>query len=731
MSSEQSPPQLSDLAIKAGLALHRSRSGNHYKLSARDKVEALTGSLLPTIPIVALCALLAAHIAWAPERSTSIAAWLIVMLLLVGLRAWTHLGMPIANKGRSRKAAGSDWDSLFKRNLAYLMAGGFGWAAYALLFMPHLDAAGRLSILCIMVCMATSLMITTRVVPYFSNMMTVLLIAPSAAIMLLGDADQVPLATLAFAYMVALIASSHINQRRVAAAIGMARMHDRLIVDAVRQQKKVESLNAELRDAQNSLIVLNQQLEERVKLRTSLLRREITEREGYQKRLEEIASSDPLTGLANRARLASTIALELDAALDDKSHVAVFFIDLDRFKEINDCMGHYSGDRVLETVAVRLKEKAVGASCIARWGGDEFVIVKAVAVADERSLELFAEEIVAALSEPIKIGSEKAKIGASVGIAVFPEHGKDPESLIKHADLAVYQAKVGGRGCVRLFRPDWQHRARERIQMVQALKDAIESDTLLLNYQPILDPVTGRVSSMEALLRWHHPEFGTVSPAVFVALAEESGLMVSLGNWVLRRACLDARHIVGPHCERVAVNVSAHQFSQGDFMAVLDGAMLDSGLDASGLELELTETVYAQDANRVRETLQSIRRRGVKIAIDDFGTGYSSLAYLQRFPVDVLKVDRSFVRDLGTGGDTIIAAVTSLARSLGVSVVVEGIETTEQLIHVRNLGADQVQGFLFARPMALEPAITWLHGNRVDALLAIEPVLDMPALAHG
>ncbi len=727
MPAIPSKTSLSPLAIQAGLALHRARVGRPYKLTARDKAEQLHAAVLPTVLIGMLTTAVATWIAWTTDNATRLSIWAGVSMILF-LAHWVD-GRTSRRQARSpRPAARPDWPFVVKRHLTLLALSGASWVAYSLMFLGNLDVIGRVSVLSMLTCMATGMMVSVSIIPYFSNALTVLLIGPASVMILMGQRDDAHMGLVSLGFMAAIIAWSHINERRIAVAIGMTRLNDKLVVDTIRQQKTVESLNRELRQAQDSLLELNQQLEERVRQRTSLLRREITEREGYQKRLESLASSDPLTGLANRARLASSIALELDAALEGKTRVAVYFIDLDRFKEVNDVMGHYTGDRVLEAVSARLSVLAVDAGCVARWGGDEFVVVQAVGESTDDDLESFATSIVTSVSEPIWVGNSKAIIGASVGIAVFPEHGNDPESLIRHADLAVYQAKLAGRSCIRMFRPDWQHRARERIQMIQALKDAIESDSLTLNYQPILDPVTGNVASMEALLRWRHADFGVVSPAVFVALAEESGLMVALGNWVLRRACHDARHLVGPYCDRVAVNASAHQFTQGDFKGVLEEAMQDSGLDPRSLELELTETVYAHDANQVRETLQAIRRLGVKIAIDDFGTGYSSLAYLQRFPVDVLKVDRSFVRDIDSGGDTIIAAVTSLARSLGVQVVVEGIETIEQLVHVRNLGADQVQGFLFAKPMELQAAIDWLHNNESRALRVPEPVLEMPAI---
>ncbi len=353
---------------------------------------------------------------------------------------------------------------------------------------------------------------------------------------------------------------------------------------------------------------------------------------------------------------------------------------------------------------------------MARWGGDEFIIVQAVSMASSDRLEAFASDLASHVRGPIQLGANTLKVGASVGIALYPTHGKDPESLIRHADLAVYQAKLDGRGRARLFQPIWQKEAKERIDMVNALKKAIEADELALVYQPIINPTDGRISAMETLLRWSHPEWGEVAPEIFVRLAEENGLMVSLGNWVLKHAGIAAKTLISQDCPVVTVNASIQQFTHGDFIAVLDTVLAENKLQPSSIEIEITESIYARDQNDVRKSLVAVRERGVGIAIDDFGTGYSSLAYLQKFPVDVLKVDRSFVASLDTVGDSIIGAATSMASSLGVKVVVEGIESVEELRRVRQLGATLVQGFLFSHPMPLEEACEWIKQHQMRTL---------------
>jgi len=517
------------------------------------------------------------------------------------------------------------------------------------------------------------------------------------------------LAPLALWYFISLAFMTRRNQAALVSAVSLSESNRRLRDKAVAQQRRMARMNKDLTRAQQSLVKMNHRLENSVHKRTVQLRSEIIEREKTQQKLEQIASADPLTGLANRIRLSALLRQALDT--DDENYVdslGVFFVDLDRFK-------------VLKKAARRLQLAVPNALCIARWGGDEFVVVMPRTKNGAHEVEDAAQRMVERITREFDLGGNTISLSASVGVSMAPEHGTDPDELILHADMAVYEAKRAGRSTYRLFTLQWQQEAADKLQLIGALRDAVANDLMTAVYQPILDPNTGQVQSMEALMRWTDQNLGPVSPETFIPLAETNGLIDTMGTWMLRQACLDAKQFVGEDCKRVSVNVSAQQLSNPNFVRIVENVLTESGLPPEALELELTETVYAKDTDQILTILKTLRDRGVRVAIDDFGTGYSSLAYLQQFPVDVLKVDKSFVRGVETDSAQIVAAITSLAASLDVEVVAEGVETVGQLRSVRELGANHVQGYLFARPQPLDETIAWLLENRKRTLVSKKP----------
>jgi diguanylate cyclase (GGDEF)-like protein len=382
--------------------------------------------------------------------------------------------------------------------------------------------------------------------------------------------------------------------------------------------------------------------------------------------------------------------------------VAVLFLDLDGFKHINDSLGHPIGDKLLQSVAQRLVDCVRASDTVSRQGGDEFVVLLSE-VEQAEDAAITARRMLQAISEPHSIDHHDLHVTTSIGVSICPDDGSDPETLIKNADTAMYQAKESGRQTFKFFRPAMNVRAVERQSIEEGLRRALEREELSLHYQPKIDLRTGAITGAEALLRWTHPTRGAVSPAQFIPVAEACGLIVPIGAWVLRQACAQARAWVdaGLPPMTLAVNVSAREFGDDNFPDGVFKILAETGLAPGALELELTETVLMKRAEAAAVVLQSLKERGVQVALDDFGTGYSSLSYLRRFPVDTLKIDQSFVRQISTGGadTTLVTAVIAMARGLKLRVVAEGVETLEELEFLRAQGCDEAQGYYFSRPV--------------------------------
>ncbi|MFC5300733.1 EAL and GGDEF domain-containing protein [Azospira restricta] len=428
---------------------------------------------------------------------------------------------------------------------------------------------------------------------------------------------------------------------------------------------------------------------------------DISERHAAEARIRQLAYYDPLTRLPNRTLLQDRVDQVLAQTRREGTLAALLFIDLDHFKTINDSLGHFTGDQLLCAVAQRMSECVRKTDTVARLGGDEFVVV-----CSETSIEGtagVARKILKAVSQSFQTDGHQLTVTPSVGISLFPQDGDDFETLLKHADTAMYRAKESGRNAYQFFAREMNEAAFERLMLENSLRVALERRELVLHYQPQVDLASGRIIGAEALIRWQHPQLGMVSPGRFVPIAEASGLIVPIGAWVLKEACRQAAEwrAAGLPPISVAVNISSAQFRQQRFDEAVAGVLQLTGLPAEHLELELTESIVMEDAEATVQALRKLSVMGVQLAIDDFGTGYSSLSYLKRFPIDKLKIDRSFVRDIVTDADdwAIASTVISMGQSLRLQVIAEGVETAEQLDMLRRQGCHAVQGYHFSRPV--------------------------------
>jgi len=424
---------------------------------------------------------------------------------------------------------------------------------------------------------------------------------------------------------------------------------------------------------------------------------DITDQRRSEAKIAHMAHHDALTGLPNRTLLNQQLEQAFNRAKRGEK-VAAHFLDLDYFKNVNDTLGHAAGDKLLKMVAERLRAVARDADIIARMGGDEFAILQ-TDVAQPADAGCLARRVIDSISRPYEIDGQQVIIGTSVGISIGPGDGQNPEALMRNADLALYRAKEDGRGAFRFFEPEMDAQMQERRTMEVDLRRALAAGQFELHYQPIVNLATNDISAFEALIRWRHPHKGLIAPNAFIPLAEEIGAIVPIGEWVIRQACTTAA--TWPRDVKVTVNLSPAQFRNPGLVQVVVGALAASGLPADRLELEITESILLQDNELTLNTLYQLRELGVMIAMDDFGTGYSSLSYLQSFPFDRIKIDRSFVKDIGdsVGSINIVRAVVAMAKGLGMATTAEGVETQEQRDSVQSEGCTEMQGFLFSKPL--------------------------------
>lgn len=441
--------------------------------------------------------------------------------------------------------------------------------------------------------------------------------------------------------------------------------------------------------------------------------KDITASRETQRDAERLAQYDSLTGLANRHRMTKRLTTMLMSYRNAKRSCAMMMLDLDRFKQVNDTLGHPAGDELLKQVAARLLRIVGNKGEVGRLGGDEFQIVLPD-IDDRGALGDLAQRVIQMVSQPYSINGARAIIGTSLGIAIAPYDGLDTEELVKAADLALYAAKGGGRGRYRFYSSDLKDGAKHRREVEEDLRDAIENEQLAMHFQPLVCSKTHMVKCCEALMRWEHPERGDISPSVFIPVAEEIGLIKKLGDWALNEVCGLAME--WPVELRVAVNVSAVQFAHDDFPQMVRNALANSGLSPERLELEITESVFLGDTGRAQRIFGELKEIGVKLALDDFGTGYSSLSYLRSAPFDKIKIDQSFVRgatEEGNNNAAILSAIVSLADALHMETVAEGVEAKDELDLVTERGATLVQGFIFSRSMSSETFLQTLKEGKL------------------
>jgi len=461
---------------------------------------------------------------------------------------------------------------------------------------------------------------------------------------------------------------------------------------------------------------------------------DISEQKEAEQKINRLAYFDNLTGLPNRGMFLERLHQSLALAARDGEMLSLVFLDLDNFKDVNDTLGHAAGDRLLCEVTARLSGCIRDADILARLGGDEFVVLL-TSVASQERISAAVQRMLDVFATPFQIDGSAVYSSASIGIALYPDDSHDASSLFRSADTAMYHAKKQGRGQFRFFSAEMNQKIMRRVALENSLRQGLERDEFFLVYQPQWDLKTNKMVGAEVLLRWQSAEFGLMPPSEFISLTEDSGLIFSIGEWVLRSACQQARRWAeAGHPEfKVAVNVSGKQLKQADFVTMLTGILRDTGINPRVLELEFTESVIMENAESTIDTLCSLKRMGVQLSIDDFGTGYSSLNYLKHFPVDRIKIDRSFVADVNRSNDdaAIVEAIISMGRSLSLKVLAEGVENSDQLHHLTALGCDEVQGFYLAKPMAADVLAGSLGGRhgRETGKLAVTEWFDGRAVA--
>ncbi|RMH15772.1 MAG: EAL domain-containing protein [Gammaproteobacteria bacterium] len=446
--------------------------------------------------------------------------------------------------------------------------------------------------------------------------------------------------------------------------------------------------------------------------------RDISERKSAEATIQYQAYHDLLTGLPNRALLEDRIRVAVMQSKRIKTMVAVLFLDLDAFKKINDSLGHSIGDSFLKAMANRLKACLREGDTLARFGGDEFVVVLPYA-RNEANVSLVAEKLLSQLRKPVEIDGQELFVTGSIGIALCPGDGQTMDDLIKHADIAMYAAKAAGKNCFHYCSEAMNAKHVNHLSMEQGLHRALKNNELLIEYQPQVDIESYQIVAMEALLRWEHPDYGRLSPSEFIPLAEESGLIIQIGEWVIIEACRQIREWrdMGRQDIRVSVNLSALQLHQENIVETVQQALQKAQLPGDALEIELTESVLMQDMDDAKRKLDRLNATGVKVAIDDFGTGYSSLAYIHELPVHTLKIDQGFVQRMNRNAadNSVIAAIIAMAEGLNLDLIAEGVETEEQLQQLKEMGCKNMQGFLYSRPLPKQAAAELLAANDEDA----------------
>lgn len=566
------------------------------------------------------------------------------------------------------------------------------WCVYAVVFyhqMALLELASTMVILSAMAGGAATVLAPSRAI---SSFYTTLLLVPISIMALIDPGQEYRiLGFLGVGFWLAMLSTSAQSNAFFMQVIDLKQRNSELLEDMQRERAEVVRVNQALVEANKQLDNNNANLEQQVTKRTE--------------ELFELSNRDALTGLLNRAGFKSQLNEKLAAARQHHTRLAILFIDLDGFKQVNDSLGHLIGDTVLETVARRLSAHCT-ADQLSRWGGDEFILT--AANINESNAVTLAESLRIAVSQPIEAQRNQISLDATIGIAFFPEHGTQAHTLIQKADFTMYQQKRTQRGAVCLYNEDIYHHVRLEEARRAGLAEAIRNNELTVYYQPIVDASTYEVVCIETLLRWRF-RGKAISPAVFIPLAEKSGLINKLGTWVLERACIETLELDITPLPAVSVNVSVLQLLEDDFIAHIDRILTGTGFPATKLHLEITESAFAQNRVAIREKVEALKARNIQISIDDFGTGFSSLSQLQLLSFDRIKIDKSFVMDLSSGNEAIIRATLMIAREFGCQTVAEGVESVSQAQRLRNMGVTHLQGFYFARPMPAAEFTHWFH----------------------
>jgi diguanylate cyclase (GGDEF)-like protein len=646
-----------------------------------------------------------------PAYAEALVMWLTCMVSVLSVRAVDIL---VWHPARIAPADGGSWDAgrEIARFSACCLASGLLWAAFPLVFFPMMSEVHRVAATVVLAAIAGgSPAVLAPCLPLAIAFCGALEVPAWIYFLALPGRENLVFGTLGLASFPGLVVYARSWHASVLRTIRLSTANKRLLAETEQQRRKTEAVNRELTQAQAKLNEVNISLEQRILDRTADLAAEISERERYAEALARLASTDALTELANRTVFMDQLDTMLAEAEAASSSVAVLFIDLDKFKQVNDVRGHETGDHVLRMAARLLRKHGGPSAQVARWGGDEFVLALPHdrASAADAALAL-ARKLRRALAMPIQAGMDMLRIDATIGIALYPQDARTHDELIRAADVAMYDGKKEGGGRVKLFDPALAEEVAERHMLEQALRDAIDNGDLSLVFQPIVSAQTGRCQALEALLRWAHPVLGPISPAVFIPVAEQSGQIGNIGRWVLAEACRAAATWPGD-APPVTVNVSVEQVLSGTLLADVHAALDASGLPVHRLQLEITESLFVTDQERVTAVIAALRSAGVRILMDDFGSGYSSLACLSSLPLDIIKIDKSFAQTANQNGSAFIQAILLIARSLRLRVVAEGIETEAQREALRGMGVEMLQGYLFARPMPETEIAKWLSGE--------------------
>jgi diguanylate cyclase (GGDEF)-like protein len=628
------------------------------------------------------------------QEQPDLAYWLLGMTSIQTLRAASVLAYQRHGTARGTPNA---WMLCFALGL---LATVLAWYVFLWQFFPSLDAQSRTVTVGMLVVLAIGSVLSLTAVRWLSLSFMLLMLAPVFWVWLnLEGAMSMQLLLLACFVVGLLVVMNESTHRVSTKALYVEHMKG----VAEHSEREARQLNRELSEARAHLQEANATLEQKVVERTL--------------ELERLANEDALTGLSNRHFFSARVRAAIESCSGSGDGFTIHFVDLDNFKELNDGLGHPAGDLILKTVAKRIRNVCGPDTLCARWGGDEFLLLQQ-GNRNRQVAKDFADTLLSRIAEPLDIAQASVKLRATIGVANYPDHGRSAAELIEHADIAVCKGKLSARGAVCFYQTGWGLEARQRLELIQALRGAIETDALTLNFQPVVEVAHRRLYGVEALARWHSPQHGFVSPSVFIPMAEEIGLMPRLGARVLSQACSTAQQLFpqrdGPI---IAVNTSVAQLMGGEFVSDVSRILERTGLAPQRLELEVTESLFAGDIHEVKATLVQLRNQGIRISIDDFGTGYSSFGYLRSLPLDTLKIDRSFVKDLAQGGSAIFSTLIGLANSLGLEVIVEGVETERELDSVVALGARQVQGYYFAKPMPAAELSQWRPPNR--------PIIDL------